>query len=174
MHSRGFYVSWNAGGFIADFTDSNTVKSTKDWWLQIIGYADGLCAEMQHWHKSIPGDKLRRAGSAWYQNWESWQELPALTEANGIEFLTIHYSPSAAHDDYQVCSMLLETKRGTSCWKVNGVDNGMADPWHPLYDKLKTLGNPVGVKTKNGNRWQRQYEGGIPWVDPVVGIAGIL
>lgn len=188
LHARGYYVAVNAGAWIGGFADSDTGKSDLDWWTQIYPYADALMSEGWVWSLSIkdygvrPGNGCRRSGPEWYNNWDGWMRLPALLAANGKDFLSTCYAdtrvsttPSATvQADYVLASMLLETQanKGTLFFCPGGAENGMPEPWHSTFDNLP-MGNPLGAKTQNGNRWERQFQNGMVWVDPTNGTSGI-
>lgn len=172
LQAAGLYVCSNSAVYEGQAGDDEGT-TTLPWWELIAPYVDGLAAEYWQWRDNNPtAVKIRKLGPEWYNHWDTWQALPAWTEAHGKEFLGIAYSHSETEKTYILCSMLLETTRGSSaCMGTN--DATLADPWIPIYGRLP-LGAALGPKVKNGNRWQRQYAEGLVWVDPVAGTAGIV
>ena len=167
----GKYVWYNATGYVGGLADSDTGKSDLDFWTLLAPYTHGLNCEYWQWRdSSVQG--IRKLGPEWYNNWDGWQRLPALCETRGIDFYGMVYSTIAAQADYVVHSTLLET-RGTVTWNPGGVTT-QTEPWHTSWNRLLTLGNPVGLKFPSGVEWHRQYTGGTVWVDPVNGFSGII
>jgi len=167
LHAEGFYVAWNCVVYEGEAGD-DTGATTPPWWNMLAPYSDALCAEYWQWRDNSPS-KIRKSGPEWYNNWDSWQVLPALCESLGKDFIPIHYATDPAHALYILCSTLLESPSRHS---VTWIKEDGGDPWHPAYDRLP-LGAALGAKVKNGNRWERQYAKGLVWVDPIAGTSGI-
>lgn len=169
LHAAGLFV-WTNSVVYEGQTGDDQGTTTIPWWQMIAPYVDGLSAEYWQWRNNSP-TFIRKSGPEWYSNWDTWQALPAFCEANGKEFMGILYADNYGRPSsdkmYVLCSMLLETENGSI---VGG--SSSLNPWISDYDRLP-LGPPQGAKVKNGNRWQRQYEHGLVWVDPVAGTAGI-
>lgn len=168
LRSKGFRVVVNATGYIPGFEDSNSGKSDYDFWAKLAPHVSGLNAEYWMARDNFPGGwNVRREGPEWWNNWSGFLRLAELCEAQGIDFYNLNYSPNALHRDYSLCSLLLET-RGTF------VITDDSNLWTGICEKAKSLGNATAAKAKSGNRWQRQYEGGLVWVDPIAGTCGII
>lgn len=165
LRSRGKYVLVNASGWVPGLEDSNTGKSDLDFWTKLAPHVSGLMSEYWMWHPSFPSNTVRREGAEWYNNWSGYMKLPALCEAQGVDFYTMNQSSIDPNRDYSLCSLLLET-RGSLVIEAE-------QTWTPLMEKVRTIGNATAGKVKNGNRWQRQYQGGLVWVDPVAGTSGL-
>ena len=170
MKSAGIKVYTNSVVYEGEMGDDAGL-TTIPWWTMIAPHVDGLCAEYWQWRNNST-QKIRKLGPEWYNHWDTWQALPAFCESNSKEFIGIMYSDNysrpASDKVYVLCSMLLETTNGSIV-----SSNSSTNPWIPEYDLLP-LGNPLGTKIQNGNRWQRQYERGLIWVDPTLGTSGII
>lgn len=162
LHAAGLYVMWNSTVYIGGDPQSDTGENTIPWWNMIAPYADCLVAEYWQWRDNSPAH-IRKLGPEWYNHWDTWQTLPAWCEANGKDFIGINYASDQYEKQYCLCSMLLETTRGSV---VGG--SASTDPWIGAYNYLP-LGAPLGPKVKNGDSWERTFERGKVSVDPVTG-----
>ena len=171
--SRGIEVVYNCNGYTPGYYPSNTGQSDREFWDILMPYADGFCTEYLHHNPTYPqADKLNRSTSynqGWGYLWEEWQKLPAQAEVLGVQHWSLARGPSLAVD-YNLCSQLLETKRGVAMWIPNG---SPGEAWHATYDRARTLGAATGAKFKSGDEWRRDFAGGQVRVNPVAGTAGI-
>jgi hypothetical protein len=165
LHAAGLRVSWNSQVYIGGDPQSDTGENTIPWWTMIAPHSDCLVAEYWQWRDNS-AQHIRKMGPEWWNHWDTWQMLPAFCETHGKEFIGIAYSDIASEKLYVLCSMLLETTNGSI------ICGTTTDPWISEFNLLP-LGAASGAKVKNGGCWQRQYEHGLVWVDPVAGTAGI-
>jgi hypothetical protein len=73
LRARGYYVAANASGYIPGDTNSNDGTNTIAFWKQLGPYVDGLMNE-NYAETSDGTDRLRTAGTSWYQQWDAWQD----------------------------------------------------------------------------------------------------
>jgi regulator of sigma D len=164
LHARGKFVIWNAQAYIGGYAPSDTAQSSLEWWPSIVDNCDGIMDEYWLATPGWPPTTPRRSSTGWLDALRK----PAYLQSKGKFLCCVTYSGlTVANAQYTILSMLLENKGtlfGDGMWP---------NEWIPIYDRLLTLGDAQGAKSQNGNRWQRQYEHGLVWVDPVAGTAGI-
>lgn len=175
FRSRGIYIAYNTSAYLTGTVAENDGSADLAWIQLIAPYADGIMQEYFQWHDSIAtqngGDGRRYFGTdAWWKHWEGWQPIATYLTANNKDLLALNYSLDPAQRDYAHASFLIDFN-GT-----NGAFFGLAgkttDPWNTTYAKFP-LGAALGPKTQNGNRWERQFQKGLLWVDPVSGLSSI-
>ena len=156
LHARGKFVIWNAQAYIGGYAPSDTAQSSLEWWPTLIDNCDGLMNEYWMAAPGWPPTTTRGANSGWLDI----LRMPAYVESKGKEFCCTWGGTNTNDAQYVILSMLLETKG------VLYANELWPNEWIPIYNRLLTLGNATGSKTQNGSRYQRQFQGGLVWVDP--------
>jgi hypothetical protein len=163
LRSRGYYVAVNASGYVPGDPKSNTSANTQIWWKKLGPYADGLMNEYYD-ETSTGTDQLRTAGTAWYQGWNSWQQLIGLAQSMGDDFFGLMHGPGsdARRMSYGKASFLLD-------WNGRGgaflyQPPAQQDPWNGAW--TRNIGRPQGPKQRVGTAWVRRYSGGVALVNP--------
>jgi putative glycosyl hydrolase-like family 15 (GHL15) protein len=162
LHAHGYYVALNAGAYIPGDSTYNDGSSTVNWWKELGSYADAL---MNEYYDETPTgtNQLRSSGTAWYQQWDSWQRLIGLAQSTGDDFLglTKQTCTNTTAMMYGKASFLLEWNGGPSAFMFTC---GSTDPANPAW--TTSIGHPVGAKVQVGVGWQRFYSGGVVVVNP--------
>jgi hypothetical protein len=163
LRSHGYYVALNASGYIPDETSSDNGTSTIAFWKELGPYANGLMNEY-YAETSDGSDRLRTAGSAWYQYWNSWQQLIKTAQSMGDDFFGLMHGPArdARRMSYGKASFLLD-------WNGEGgaflyQPRGQQDPWNGAW--TRDIGRPEGRKQRAGTAWLRRFSGGVALVNP--------
>lgn len=162
LHRKGYYVALNASGYIPGDANSNTSANTQTWWKKLGPYADGL---MNEYYDETPtgSDQLRSSGPAWYQGWNSWQELIGLAQSMGDDFIGLEKgsSTNTTAMTYGKASFLLEWNGGGSVFMYSARGS---DPTNGAW--TTNIGKPAGAKVRVGAGWERAYTGGTVLVNP--------
>ena len=169
FHARSKFVAYNASAW---YSGANDDYGNNDYamWQALMPYGDAFNSETWVTHPNWGG------GIKPSPIWDSMLRLPRLTDQSGKAFFCLNGSASASVNDWQICSMLLETSNGSGMWGP-GEDTSNYDlnlVWHAFYDRLLTLGEPTGAKFQAGSEWRRQFSGGLVWVNPTNGTSGIV
>jgi hypothetical protein len=162
LHRSGYYVALNASGYIPGDPNSNASANTQTWWKRLGPYANGLMNE--YYNETPTGtDQLRSAGTAWYQGWDSWQQLIGLAQSMGDDFIGLEKgkSTNTAAMTYGKASFLLEWNGGGSVFMYS-VRGG--DPTNGAW--TTDIGKPARAKVRVGVGWERAYTGGKVLVNP--------
>lgn len=172
FETRGFYLVYNANGWVSGLSDSDSGGSTLTFWTQLAPHAMALNCEDWMWRSNIPGG-VRKEGAGWTREWDGWLRLAELCEDEGIDFSVNCSSTVQNHPVYLIASMLLETQRGTVYWTPGNYNNYDRNTiWQATFDNLP-MGAPSGAKVRVGNSWQRTFANGVVSVDVVNGTATI-
>jgi Hypothetical glycosyl hydrolase family 15 len=162
MHRRGYYVALNASGYSPGDPNSNTSASTQTWWKRLGPYANGL---MNEYYDETPTgtDQLRSTGIAWYQEWNSWQQLIGLAQSMGDDFIGLEKgsSTNTAAMTYGKASFLLEWNGGGSVFMYSARGG---DPTNGAW--TANIGTPARAKQRVGVGWERAYTCGTVLVNP--------
>jgi hypothetical protein len=162
LHRKGYYIALNASGYVPGDADSNTSANTCTWWKHLGPYADGLMNEY-YAETSTGTDQLRASGRAWYQGWDSWQQLIGLAQSMGDDFIGLQKgtSTSVAAMTYGKASFLLEWNGGGSVFMYTSRG---ADPTNDAW--TTHIGRPAAAKVRVGLGWERAYTHGTVLVNP--------
>jgi hypothetical protein len=162
LHRRGYYVALNASGYIPGDPNSDTSANTQTWWKRLGPYTNGL---MNEYYGETPTgtDQLRPSGSAWYQQWDSWQQLIGLAQSMGDNFIGLEKgsSTNTAAMTYGKASFLLEWNGGGSVFMYSARGG---DPTNGAW--TRAIGKPARAKVRVGVGWKRAYTGGKVLVNP--------
>jgi hypothetical protein len=163
LHRKGYYVAVNASGYVPGDPKSNTSANTQIWWKKLGPYADGLMNEYYD-ETSTGTDQLRTAGTAWYQGWNSWQQLIGLAQSMGDDFFGLMHGPGsdARRMSYGKASFLLDWNGRGGAFLYQPPDQ--QDPWNGAW--TRNIGRPEGPKQRVGTAWVRRYSGGVALVNP--------
>ena len=162
LHRKGYYVALNASGYVPGDANSNTSANTRTWWKQLGPHADGLMNEY-YAQTSTGTNQARASGSAWYQGWDSWQQLIGLAQSMGDDFIGLEKGSSTnqAAMTYGKASFLLEWNGGGSVFMYTSRGD---DPTNGAW--TTDIGSPAGAKVHVGVGWKRAYTGGTVLVNP--------
>jgi hypothetical protein len=162
LHRKGYYVALNASGYIPGDANSNTSANTQTWWKKLGPYANGL---MNEFYDETPTgtDQLRASGTAWYQGWNSWQQLIGLAQSMGDDFIGLEKgsSTNTTAMTYGKASFLLEWNGGGSVFMYSARGS---DPTNGAW--TTDIGKPARAKVRVGVGWERAYTGGTVLVNP--------
>ena len=163
LRARGYYVLVNASAWLSNDHDTVSGESYARFYKRIARHVDGIMIE--YWMQTPPDvARLRSQGDNWWEHWDGWQSLAAITQSAGADFFALTYG--SAGDTramrYGRASFLLDWngKGGAFFWDMTD----KRDPYHPT--AVKQLGPPVGEKfERQPSVWQRRYERGIVLVN---------
>jgi Hypothetical glycosyl hydrolase family 15 len=163
LRAKGYYVLVNASAFVRGDPDSNTGATTVTWWKQLAPYVDGLMDE-SYAQNSDGSDTLRTTGPAWYQNWDSWQQLVQVAQSQGKDFVGVTYGPGndLTALTYAKASFLLDWNGGDGAFVYIPTDG--VDPSNAIW--ATNIGSPLGAKSQVGSGWMRRYTSGVALVNP--------
>jgi hypothetical protein len=163
LRSRGYYVALNASGYVPGETSSDNGTSTITFWKELGPHANGLMNEY-YAETSDGSDRLRTDGSAWYQHWNSWQQLINTAQSMGDDFFGLMHglAGDARSMSYGKASFLLD-------WNGEGgaflyQPRGQQDPWNGAW--TRDIGRPEGRKKRVGIAWLRRFSGGVAVLNP--------
>lgn len=163
LHAKGYYVAENVGAYKSGDSTFNDGSSTVAWWQTIAPHTDGLTNEF--YDETSTNLQLRTTGTAWYQQFDGWQRLIGIAQADGDDFIGLMYG--AAGDTtamtYGKASFLLEWNGGGSAfiYKIKGSTADATDPsW------TKDIGQPTAAKVAVGAGYKRSYTGGTVLLNP--------
>jgi hypothetical protein len=165
LHSKGYYVALNASGYVPGDANSNTSANEQTFWKMVGPYSDGL---MNEWYdetaSGITTAQLRSTGAAWYQEWDSWQQIIPLIQSMGKDFigLTKQTCTNTTAMTYGKASFLLEWNGGGGAYIYTC--GGSTDPTNTAW--TKNVGTPSAAKVQVGVGWERTYTKGTVLVNP--------
>jgi len=163
LRAKGYYVLANASAFVRGDPDSDTGATTASWWRELGPYVNGLMDES---YAQDPGGSyaLRATGTAWYQNWDGWQQLVQVAQSMGKDFVGVTYGRGSdlATMVYAKASFLLDWNGGGGAFMYVPTDN--VDPSGAIW--ATNIGSPLGAKRQVGAGWMRKYTGGAALVNP--------
>jgi hypothetical protein len=162
LHRKGYYVALNASGYIPGDANSNTSANTQTWWRKLGPHANGLMNE--YYDETATGtDQLRASGTAWYQAWDSWQQLIPLAQSMGDDFIGLEKgsSTNTTAMTYGKASFLLEWNGGGSVFMYSAAGG---DPTNGAW--ATNIGRPARAKVRVGAGWERAYTHGTVLVNP--------
>jgi hypothetical protein len=165
LHSKGYYVALNASGYVPGDANSNTSANEQTFWKMVGPYSDGLMSE---WYdetaSGITTAQLRSTGTAWYQQWDSWQQTIPLIQSMGKDFigLTKQTCTNTTAMTYGKASFLLEWNGGGGAYIYTC--GGSTDPTNTAW--TKDIGKPSAAKVQVGVGWERTYTKGTVLVNP--------
>lgn len=147
LNAKGIYLLTNANGY-GDATLGNQDNGAGDVaWAKMLT-PDGIMEE--DWQETRNGTfQLRTSGTAWYQDWETWQSAAQQIQAAGMDFIGLSYNSNVA---YTYASLLLADS-GRAVY-VHAITDG-SDPWSSLFNT--TVGSPTGQMTQSGAGYWRQF-----------------
>ena len=163
LRAHGYYVLVSASGYVPGNLGSNTGATTASWWRRLNPYVSGL---MQEYYGETPdgSNRLRSDGTGWAENWNAWQRLVRIAQANGRDFVGLTYGqPGDTRTmQYGKASFLLD-------WNGRGgafvyASTGSGNPWNSAW--TQSLGRPTGPKRAVGSGWLRRYSGGVVLLNP--------
>lgn len=169
LRDRGIYVCWNASAYQppgqpASWSGSNE----KAWWSDLAPYSDAYMDEFWQAVPPVTTNVIRASGTAsWDDYWEG--NLSKLPHANalGKDLIALNYSSTSGDRRYCLASFLLEYDGTHGSFIPAPGGASPRDAWDAEFDLALGLGAPTGVKAQSGQRWQRPFEHGFVWVDPV-------
>lgn len=163
LRARGYYVLVSASGYVPGNLGSDTGATTASWWRQLNPYVSGL---MQEYYGETPdgSNRLRSDGAAWTENWNGWQRLVRIAQANGRDFVGLTYGPpgDTRTMQYGKASFLLDWNGRGGAFVYQPTTGG--DPWNAAW--TQSLGRPTGRKRAVGSGWLRRYRGGVVLLNP--------
>ncbi len=163
LRARGYYVLVNASGYVPGNLASDTGAATASWWRRLNPYVSGLMQEY-YGETSDGSNRLRSDGAGWAQNWNGWQRLVGIAQANGRDFVGLTYGqPGDTRTmQYGKASFLLDWdgRGGAFVYEPTGGGN----PWNAAW--TQSLGRPTGRKRAVGSGWLRRYRGGVVLLNP--------
>jgi hypothetical protein len=165
LHSKGYYVALNASGYVPGDANSNTSANEQTFWKMVGPYSDGL---MNEWYdetaSGITTAQLRSTGTAWYQEFDSWQQIIPLIQSMGKDFiaLTKQTCTNTTAMTYGKASFLLEWNGGGGAYIYTC--GGSTDPTNTAW--TKNIGTPSAAKVQVGVGWMRSYTKGTVLVNP--------
>lgn len=163
LRARGYYVLVSASGYVPGNPGSDTGATTASWWRQLNPYVSGL---MQEYYGETPdgSNRLRSDGTGWAQNWNGWQRLVQVAQANGRDFVGLTYGQQGDTRtmQYGKASFLLDWDGRGGAFVYEPTSGG--NPWNAAW--TQSLGGPAGRKRAVGSGWLRRYRGGVVLLNP--------
>jgi putative glycosyl hydrolase-like family 15 (GHL15) protein len=163
LRARGYYVLPSASGYVPGDPGDNNGATTASWWRRLVPYVSGL---MNEYYAEISdgSNRLRSAGEAWTQNWNSWQRLVGIAQSHGRDFVGV---TKGGPDDtrtmvYGKASFLLDWNGRGGAFVYAPTNNG--DPWNSAW--TQNLGKPLGRKRAVGTGWMRRFRHGVVLLNP--------
>lgn len=165
LKAKGLYVWANTGKFVAGDTRSNDGTLTKQFWLRIGPYMNGLLNE--YWMQSVLNTAQRRnTGPEWYNSWNGWQGLVATAQSIGRDFYGVSLGPNTDIEmmRYGKASFMLDWNGlgGAFIWGFGSNNSG--DPWN--LEWTTDIGTPSAARYQVGVGYRRDYSGGTVLVNP--------
>lgn len=158
LEQRGLYALVNAHKWIADDGSSDNGVLEAQWWRRLAPHVSGLHAE--YWLQDPTNvARLRALGPEWWNNWDGWQRLVAVTQKAGADFFGLIYG--VATDTrvvrYGKASFLLDWHGGGGA--VMFVPTDRSDPWNSEW--TTDIGRALAAKTSpSPGVWLRRFERG--------------
>lgn len=156
LKAQGYYVDLNATAFVAGDSGSDDGSLYASWYRQLGPYVSGLSQE--YYDETADGSNtLRTTGGDWTQNWDGWQQLIAVTQSMGVDFVACMHGAvgDTRSMTYGKASFLMEWNGGGGAFIYVTPDN--SDPWNQAW--TTDIGQPAAVKQQVGVGWMRQYTG---------------
>jgi len=141
LKASGLYLLTNASAF-NDPSLGNGDNGTGDlnWAKQLA--PDGVMTE--DWAETRDGtQRLRTSGTAWYQNWDGWENFETGVLAAGMDFVGLSYNPNAA---YGYASMLIHDNGHATYIHAN--PDG-SDPWGTWAKDEGAAVDPAGTNPRH-------------------------
>jgi hypothetical protein len=157
LKAHGYYVLLNANGRVRDIETEDSSQYAS-WWRELAPYVSGFMVE--YWQQN-PNDitQVRSLGTAWYQQWRSWERLVSVAQRAGVDFVGLTYG---TREDLQA----MRFGKGSFMLDWNGkggafiFETADSDPYNPAW--AADLGRPLRPKVEvQPGVWQRPFERGL-------------
>jgi Hypothetical glycosyl hydrolase family 15 len=167
LKAKGYYILANAYNS-GDNTGGNTAQFWRDMAPGLNGVQSEYWIQEQHPASGLPYTMMRQVGSAWYQHWDTWEQMPAMAQNAGLDFHGLLHADKGS--DYQIAisaraTFMLEW----DCSRGGGIAFDPSDGSDPYENGAWTtqIGCPTGAKYQVApNVWRRDYARGYVIVNP--------